>query len=78
MGFTATKKIGNAVARNRAKRRLRALFYQYSPHLKEGIYIFVSKLATVSDSHAKLDADFSKMLKISKTVLPKDDPKITA
>lgn len=25
LGFTATKKIGNAVARNRAKRRLRAL-----------------------------------------------------
>lgn len=25
VGFTATKKVGNAVARNRAKRRMRAL-----------------------------------------------------
>ena len=29
VGFTATKKVGNAVARNRAKRRLRALAQQF-------------------------------------------------
>jgi ribonuclease P protein component len=31
LGFTASKKIGNAVARNRAKRRLRAAAYQLLP-----------------------------------------------
>ncbi|RLA73545.1 MAG: ribonuclease P protein component, partial [Epsilonproteobacteria bacterium] len=30
IGFTATKKVGNAVKRNRAKRRLRALFLNHS------------------------------------------------
>ena len=35
VGFTATKKIGNAVKRNRAKRRLRALFCEFSHSLKD-------------------------------------------
>jgi ribonuclease P protein component len=42
-GFTAGKKVGNAVLRNRAKRRLRAIFTQTEQKLKEGIYIFVAK-----------------------------------
>jgi ribonuclease P protein component len=33
VGFTASKKIGNAVARNRAKRRLRALARELLPKL---------------------------------------------
>jgi len=33
MGFTATKKIGNAVVRNRAKRRLRAVARTLLPEL---------------------------------------------
>ena len=32
VGFTCTKKVGNAVARNRAKRRLRALAQAILPH----------------------------------------------
>ena len=33
VGFTATKKVGNAIARNRAKRRLRALASEILPTL---------------------------------------------
>ena len=36
-GFTATKKIGNAVKRNRAKRRMRSLI---SVFLKESAFLF--------------------------------------
>ena len=36
-GFTATKKIGNAVTRNRAKRRMRSLI---SVFLKESAFLF--------------------------------------
>jgi ribonuclease P protein component len=34
-GFTATKKIGGAVVRNRAKRRLRALYQKYQPFIQK-------------------------------------------
>jgi ribonuclease P protein component len=43
VGFTAGKKVGNAVLRNLAKRRLRALFTELQSRLKDGIYIFVAK-----------------------------------
>jgi ribonuclease P protein component len=42
-GFIAGKKVGNAVIRNRAKRRIRALFVELEQKLKSGVYIFVAK-----------------------------------
>lgn len=47
-GFTATKKIGNAVARNRAKRRLREAARLILPQMgKPGHdYVFVARAAT--------------------------------
>ncbi|MDR0408184.1 MAG: ribonuclease P protein component [Campylobacteraceae bacterium] len=42
-GFTAGKKVGNAVLRNLAKRRLRALFIEFQSKLKDGVYVFVAK-----------------------------------
>ena len=67
VGFTATKKIGNAVKRNRAKRRLRALFCEYSPKLQDGTYIFVAKLSINDISHQELTNDFKKVLNKSKS-----------
>ncbi len=43
VGFTASKKVGNAVKRNLAKRRLRALFFELCEELNSGSYIFVAK-----------------------------------
>lgn len=43
VGFTASKKVGNSVRRNRARRRLKALFLELSSGLKSGSYIFVAK-----------------------------------
>ncbi len=73
IGFTATKKIGNAVIRNRAKRRLRALFVKYSPTLKNGSYVFVAKLATVQVSAIQLEKDFLKVLTKLKSIEKTDD-----
>jgi len=66
VGFTATKKVGNAVKRNRAKRRLRALFVQYSDSLKDGIYVFVAKQSTVEAPYTQLENDLKKVLYRSK------------
>ena len=66
VGFTATKKLGNAVKRNRAKRRMRAIFREYSNSLKDGSYVFVAKIGLFDSSHEKLQKDFSKVIKQSK------------
>lgn len=65
VGFTATKKIGNAVKRNRAKRRLRALFLEFSTSLCSGTYIFVAKQSIHETTYKKLKSDFEKILKRS-------------
>lgn len=60
VGFTASKKIGNAVFRNRAKRRLRALAHELlSPVARQGWdYVLVAKPnATVSRDFAVLKED---------------------
>ena len=69
IGFTATKKIGNAVVRNRAKRRLRALFREHSSKLKDGTYIFVAKASLYESTHDKLSSDFKKILLKSKAII---------
>ncbi|PHQ57957.1 MAG: ribonuclease P protein component [Sulfurimonas sp.] len=68
VGFTATKKLGNAVKRNRAKRRMRALFREYSPKLKDGSYVFVAKVGLFDTNHEKLQNDFIKVLRNAKTI----------
>ena len=72
VGFTATKKIGNAVIRNRAKRRLRALFCQYSQNLKDGTYIFVAKQSLVQTPHANLEKDFKKIISTNRAFISND------
>jgi ribonuclease P protein component len=65
IGFTASKKIGNAVLRNRAKRRLRALAREVlAPRAKPGWdYVLVARPeATVSRPYADLCADLKQAL----------------
>ena len=65
VGFTASKKIGNAVARNRAKRRLRALVRAVLPALGRAgwDYVIVAKpTATIARDFAALTADLTSAL----------------
>ena len=66
IGFTASKKIGNAVKRNRAKRKMRALFCEYSHLLVPGSYIFVAKASIIDTPYKQLQKDFEKVLYYSK------------
>ena len=60
-GVTASKKVGNAVARNRAKRRMRALFLKLEcDHAPSGTdYVLVARHSLVQAEWAELLADFS-------------------
>jgi len=63
VGFTVSKKIGNAVKRNFAKRRLRALFSEIEEFLKEGTYIFVAKKEIVNSRYGYIKSSVIHALK---------------
>ena len=62
LGFTASKKIGNAVARNRAKRRLRAAAYALLPLSgREGHdYVLVARQGILVRDFAALKEDIAE------------------
>jgi len=62
VGFTASRKVGGAVERNRAKRRLRAAAASVLPLLaREGHdYVLIARNATLSRPFAELIRDLSK------------------
>jgi len=65
VGFTCSKKVGNAVARNRAKRRLRALAREILPDLgRPGWdYVLVGKPeATIGRDFADLRSDLRRAM----------------
>ena len=63
-GFTATKKIGNAVIRNRAKRRLREASGQLLPlHGVAGAdYVFIARMDTATIGWQRLLDDMESAL----------------
>ena len=62
VAFVAGKKVGNAVRRNRAKRRMRALFIHTLPLLKNGSYILVAKAPILTTEFSRLEREWSKAL----------------
>jgi len=64
VGFTATKKIGNAVIRNRAKRRMRSIALETLPTLgqKGTDYVFIARNSTATTPYEALVGDAQKAL----------------
>lgn len=65
VGFTASRKVGGAVERNRAKRRLRALAREILPaHGQSGIdYVLVGRAASVERPYDAMRRDLETALR---------------
>jgi len=65
VGFTVTKKLGNAVTRNRIRRRLRAAASEALPGLaRDGYdYVLIGRGGTASRDFAALKGDLTSALK---------------
>lgn len=65
VGFTASRKVGKAVIRNRAKRRLKALAAEIMPrHAKKGFdYVLIARAGTPERPYQKLASDLERAMK---------------
>lgn len=65
MGYTASRRVGNAVARNRAKRRLRAAAAAVLPaHGRDSMdYVLIARAGTGARPYAELLADLEGALR---------------
>lgn len=64
VGYTASRKVGNAVARNRARRRLRAAVAQVMPGaVGRTDYVVIARQGTLKRPFTALTTDLEKALK---------------
>lgn len=63
IGYTCSRKVGNAVARNRARRRLKEAAARLFAHARPGYdYVLIGRSETVSRPFAQLLADLKAAL----------------
>jgi len=65
VGFTVTKKIGNAVLRNRMKRRFRALVRETLPNhgIAGADHVLIGRAGGIEREYASLASDLKRALK---------------
>ena len=60
IGFTVTKRVGNAVVRNRVKRRLREVVRQDKAHAQTGFdYVVIGRKSTIERDFSELEKDIN-------------------
>ena len=79
VGLTASKKIGNAVCRNRARRRMRALARQHLATMaRPGIdYVLIARHDTISCDWQDLVTGLTKAIRYLHHKLPDQDPALS-
>ena len=61
LGITVSTKLGGAVVRNRARRRLREVYRLAQPHLKQGYdLVLVARARSVNGPYDRLTAAFDR------------------
>jgi ribonuclease P protein component len=76
LGFTATRKVGNAVVRNRAKRRLREAARALAPELARpgSDYVFIARMGTADRPWDRLLDDVKSAL--TRLATPRSAPPV--
>jgi ribonuclease P protein component len=61
IGFVASKKVGNAVCRNRCKRLLREIFYNSYEDFLAGTFVLVAKKELLNLNFHKANLEYKKI-----------------
>ena len=67
VGYTASRKVGNAVSRNFAKRRMRALVHEFRDEFLPGYaFVFIANTRTTEMKFSELRSSFCYALRKSR------------